>query len=35
MKTAPIEKPEPAKTPVQSAERLSFWQKLLRLFGIY
>lgn len=35
IKTEPIEISEPAVTEEEPAEELNFWQKLLRLFGLY
>ena len=35
LKTEPINPPETQKTVVSKPARLSFWQKLLRLFGLY
>lgn len=35
IKTEAIEKPEAAESAVSEEETLTFWQKLLRLFGLY
>ncbi len=35
IKTAAVEKAEAAESDVQQEETLNFWQKLLRLFGVY
>ena len=35
IKTAAIERAEAAPTPVVAEAPLNFWQKLLRLFGLY